>query len=117
MFFHLTGIKGAICQSEDLGVLTESLNFVDCPECSKKIREAAIKLHKRRKKDLDRLIIQSVLLDNASKENTPDADWECYLTRARELEEELQEFNPTTPEEGYIMSLLTEEMEKEHARS
>jgi hypothetical protein len=112
MYFHLTSPIGTICGSTEAGISTEILDLVNCPDCCTQIRSAAVKLHKRRKKDLDRLIIQRVLLDKHTLKNIGEEDLKAYQVRAHELEEEIKEFNPVTDAESYVMCIVAEEMEK-----
>jgi len=117
MYIHLSYPQGVICGSTDLEISTSILELVDCPECAKIIRQAATKLHQRRRKNNDMIIIRRVLVDNHSKLNTSPEDWESYSVRLRELEEEVNQFNPENPKESYIMSLIAQECEVENVRS
>lgn len=117
MHLHLSdGIDGRICQQEEAGITTETLDFVDCPDCLKIIRKAAIKLHSRRKKNMDMVIIRRVLVDNHSMQNTSAEDWQSYQERLYELEEEIKTFNPDSAIECMVMSLITEAMEADNGR-
>lgn len=102
--FHPT--LGAICQKAGL-LLTIAPENVDCHECLEIIRAANIKAHQRRRKIADISIIHKVLTDT-NRANLSDDDYNAYKIRFDQLNKELEEFNPVTMREAYVMGILEE---------